>query len=162
MSNIQVRGVEPADIPALLGLLREFAEYEHLEQYLEVDAGRLEAAFFDHGATAEGLIALDGEQAIAYAFFFPNFASFRGQRGFYLEDIYIRPGYRSRGIGQMILRFLARLAHTRGYERIDFVVLDWNTSAIGFYKKLGAEVDEAERHFKFTDEAFEELCSDTA
>ena len=158
MQDIEIRGVIRSDIPALLGLLREFAEYEDLVQYLEVDAERLQTAFFAQGATVEGLIALDGDQAIGYAFFFPNFASFRGQRGFYLEDIYIRPEYRGRGVGESVLRELARLAATRGYERIDFVVLDWNTSAIGFYKKLGAQVDESERHFKFTDDAYRELA----
>ena len=158
MENLEIRGVVREDIPALLELLREFAEYENLLHYLEVDAERLERAFFSDGATVEGLIAREGGEAVGYAFFFPNFASFRGQRGFYLEDIYIRPAYRGRGIGQAILRELARLAASRGFERIDFVVLDWNTSAIGFYKQLGAEMDESERHFKFTDQNFKDLA----
>src|SRR4051812_2532371 len=115
MQNIEIRGVMGTDIPALLELLREFAEYEDLVQYLEVDAERLETAFFAEGATVEGLIALDGAHAIGYAFFFPNFASFRGQRGFYLEDIYIRPEYRGRGVGESVLRELARLASVRGF-----------------------------------------------
>ena len=158
MENLEIRGVVREDIPALLELLREFAEYEKLVQYLEVDAERLERAFFGDDATVEGLIAREGARAVGYAFFFPNFASFRGQRGFYLEDIYIRPAYRGHGIGQAILRELARLAASRGFERIDFVVLDWNTSAIGFYKQLGAEMDESERHFKFTDQNFKHLA----
>jgi len=159
MNEIRIRAAKREDIPALLGLLREFAEYEDLLSYLEVDAERLESALFAGSAVAEALVAFDGDEAVGYAFFYPNFASFRGQRGFYLEDIYVRPAYRGKGVGEMILRELARLAASRGYERIDFVVLDWNTSAIGFYKKLGAEMDESERHFKFTDEAFAALAA---
>lgn len=158
MENIEIRGVTEGDIPALLEMLREFAEYEKLVEYLEVDSERLERAFFSDEATVEGLIACAGAQAVGYAFFFPNFASFRGQRGFYLEDIYIRPAYRGRGIGEAILREIARLGACRGFERIDFVVLDWNTSAIGFYKQLGADIDESERHFKFTDQRFKDLA----
>jgi len=104
-------------------------------------------------------VALVDGKGVGYAFFFPNFASFRGQRGFYLEDIYIAESYRGKGVGEAMLRELARLAASRGYERIDFVVLDWNTSAIEFYKKLGAEMDRSERHFKFTDDAFRSLAS---
>ncbi|HEV7699844.1 MAG TPA: GNAT family N-acetyltransferase [Pyrinomonadaceae bacterium] len=157
--SISVRNVTSADITAVLGLIREFAAFEDLTDYCEVDEDRLETALFTVGATAEGLIAEDDGQAIGYALFFPNFSSFRGQRGFYLDDIYVTESYRGRGVGELMLKELARLAEARGYERIDFLVLDWNTPAIGFYKKLGANVDEAERHFKFTDDAFKTLAS---
>jgi len=158
MQDIDIRTVTAGDIPALLELLREFAEYEELLAYLEVDRERLNTALFSQGATAEGLIAFADGQAIGYAFFFPSFGSFRGQRGFYLEDIYVKESYRGKGVGEKMLRELARLAASRGYERIDFVVLDWNTSAIGFYKKLGAEMDQSERRFRFTDDAFRSLA----
>ena len=108
---------------------------------------------------AEGLIAFDGEQAIGYAIFYPNFATFRGQRGLYLEDIYIRDTYRGKGVGEAMLREIARFAAERGYERLDLLVLDWNTPAVNFYKKLGAVRDDDERHFKFTDDAFKKLIA---
>ena len=159
MSEIKIRPIERQDFPAVLGLMREFAEYEDLLDFFEVDEERLSRALLGDGATVEGLIAEADGAAVGYAFFFPNFASFRGQRGFYLEDIYVTKAWRGKGVGEMILRELARIAVERGLERIDFVVLDWNTSAIGFYKKLGAVMDESERHFKFTDDAFRGLAS---
>jgi len=156
--DLTVKRFELEDVPAVLGLLREFAEYEDLVQYLDVTAERIETAFFADGATVEGLVAVTDGSTVGYAFFFPNFASFRGQRGFYLEDIYVTESCRGKGIGEAMLRELSRLAKERGYERIDFVVLDWNTTAIDFYKRHGAEMDHSERHFKFTDDAFRSLA----
>ena len=156
--DIKIKRFERGDIAPVLGLLREFADYENLTQFLDVTEERIEKAFFAKGSTVEGLVAIANAEAVGYAFFFTNFASFRGQRGFYLEDIYIKESFRGRGIGEQMLRELARLAASRGYERIDFVVLDWNTTAIDFYEKHGAEMDQSERHFKFTDDAFERLA----
>ena len=157
--EITLKRFEKEDTAAVLELLREFAEYENLTQFLEVTPERIDAAFFRDGSTVEGLVATGDGQAVGYAFFFPSFASFRGQRGLYLEDIYVTGSARGRGVGEAMLRELARIAAARGYERIDFVVLDWNTSAINFYKKLGAEMDHSERHFKFTDRAFRDLAA---
>jgi ribosomal protein S18 acetylase RimI-like enzyme len=158
MSEISVAAMAREDIPEVLGLIREFAAYENLLEYCEVDEERLDVALFSVGATAEALVARDGERMIGYAFFYPSFSSFRGQRGFYLEDIYVSEEYRGRGVGASILRELARLAATRGSERIDFLVLDWNTPAIGFYKRLGAVQDDSERHFKLVGDAFRDLA----
>ena len=119
---------------------------------------RSRAALFSEAATAEALVASVGEALVGYAFFYPTFSSFRGQRGFYLEDIYVTAAHRGSGVGHKLLRHLARTGAERGYERIDFLVLDWNTPAIGFYKKLGAVIDESERHFKFVDSAFKQLA----
>lgn len=157
--EITIKRFERDHIAAVLGLLREFAEYEKLTQFLQVNEERIDAAFFAAGSTVEGLVAVGDGEIVGYAFFFPYFASFRGQRGFYLEDIYVTEHCRGRGVGEAMLREMARIGESRGYERIDFVVLDWNESAIGFYKKLGAEMDESERHFKFTDNAFRDLAA---
>lgn len=158
--DITVKKFETGDVAAVLELLGEFAEYERLTQFLEVTEERIATAFFAEGSFAEGLIALMSGEVVGYAFFFPYFASFRGQRGFYLEDIYVTEVARRHGVGEAMLRELARLATARGYERIDFVVLDWNTPAMNFYKKLGAEMDLSERRFRFTDEAFQRLSDD--
>ena len=157
--DLKIKKAGEADIPAILSLLREFAEYESLLDYLEVTEERLRIALFDEGAVAEAIIAVIDERPVGYAVFYPNFATFRGQRGLYLEDIYIQPAHRRGGTGEKMLRHIARLAKERGFERIDFMVLDWNTPAINFYKKLGAEIDQSERHFKFTDDAFDNLAS---
>ncbi|MFN2500735.1 MAG: N-acetyltransferase family protein [Pyrinomonadaceae bacterium] len=156
--DLVIRRIERGDLPAVLALIREFAEFEHLEAYCEVTEDNLARAMFGADSVVEGLIAADGEKTIGYAIFYPNFASFRGKRGFYLEDIYVTTSARGQGVGERMLRSLAELAADRGYERIDFMVLEWNTSAISFYKKLGAHVDNDERHFKFTDQAFSDLA----
>jgi GNAT superfamily N-acetyltransferase len=160
MMNLKIKKAEEKDISQIIALIQEFAEYENLSQYCEVTEEKLKSAMFGENPCVEGLIAFDGEIAVAYALFYPNFASFRGQRGLYLEDIYIRENYRKHGIGEAMLKYLARLAKERGCVRIDFQVLDWNMPAINFYKKHGAEMDASERHFKFTDEAFKKLAKE--
>jgi ribosomal protein S18 acetylase RimI-like enzyme len=157
--QLSIRSLTRSDLPTVVSLIREFAAFENLSDWCEVNEERLGAAMCGDGAVAECLVAFDGQQAIGYAIFYPNFATFRGQRGLYLEDIYVNDGYRGKGVGEAMLREIARLAAARGYERIDFMVLDWNTSAVNFYKKLGAVRDEDERHFKFTDDAFKELIA---
>lgn len=157
--SVNIKKATANDIPAILALLREFAEYESLLDYLEVNEERMRAALFGEGSVAEAIVAFADEAPIGYAIFYPNFATFRGQRGMYLEDIYIQPAHRRGGTGEKMLRHICRLAKERGYERMDFMVLDWNTPAVNFYKKLGAEIDQQERHFKFTDQAFKELAS---
>lgn len=156
--TIRIEKAVEENIPQIIALMSEFAEYEKLLQFLEVTEERLQVALFGEGKVAEAIVAFEGEIAVAYAVFFPNFATFRGQRGIYLEDIFITKRARGRGIGEMMLKYIAKLSRTRGFERIDFQVLEWNTPAIGFYEKLGAIRDDEERHFKFTDAAFQNLA----
>lgn len=143
----------------VVSLMREFATFENLLEYCTVTEERLYTAMFGENAVVEGLIALAGQTPVGYALFYPNFSSVRGHRGLYLEDIYINSEYRGFGLGATIIRKIARIAASRGFERIDFMVLDWNTPAVNFYKKLGAIRDDEERHFKFTDDAFIKLSS---
>lgn len=157
--DITIRNIAPDDIPAVIGLLREFAEFERLASHCEITEERLTAAMFGDAAVVEGLIAVDGTRAVGYALYFPSFSSFRGQCGFYLEDIYVSGDYRGQGIGEAMLKRIAQIAAARGLERIDFLVLDWNTTAVDFYLKTGAIRDGEERHFKFTDDAFRRLAS---
>lgn len=157
--NTRIEIIIEKDIPAVISLIREFAEFENLQDFCEVTEETLGEAMFGENAFVEGLIIFDGETPVGYALFYPNFASFRGQKGLYLEDIYIKQQYRASGLGEMTLKHLAKIARQRGFQRIDFQVLDWNTPAVQFYKKHGAAIDESERHFKFTDQAFEKLAS---
>lgn len=159
LMNFCVEKAGEKHIPQIIVLLREFAEFENLSEYCGITEEKLKDAMFGENAFVEGLITFDTETPLGYALFYPNFSSFRGQKGLYLEDIYIKQEYRGLRIGEKMLRHLARIAKERGCERIDFQVLDWNTPAIKFYEKLGAIRDEQERHFKFTDEAFESLAS---
>lgn len=147
------------DVAAIVGLIKEFARFENLSAFCEVTEEALAKAMFGPEAFVDGLMAFDGERAVAYALFYPCFATFRGQRGLYLEDIYITEEYRRHNLGERMLREIAGEAKSRGAVRIDFMVLDWNTPAIRFYEKHGAVRDTEERHFKFTDEAFKRLAS---
>lgn len=157
--SIRIRNIAETDLDLLLSLMREFAEYENLSEYCTATQDRLRVAMFGDGAFVEGLIAFAENTAIGYALAYPCFSSFRGQRGLYLEDIYIRPDHRRKNLGEKLLREIARRAKGRGFERIDFLVLDWNTPTINFYKKLGAVFDEDERHFKLTGKAFTDLAA---
>jgi ribosomal protein S18 acetylase RimI-like enzyme len=157
--DIRITRAAEKDVAALLGLIKEFARFEDLSEFCEVTEDRLAAAMFGPGAFVDGLMAFDGERAVAYALFYPCFATFRGQPGLYLEDIYITEEYRRHNLGEKMLREIAREAKSRGAVRIDFMVLDWNAAAISFYEKHGAVRDNEERHFKFTDEAFKRLAS---
>ncbi len=152
-----IRTARPEDIPAIIGLMREFAEFESLLDYLEVTDESLAEVMFGADAFVKGLIALDDEAAVAYAIFYPSFSSFRGQRSVYLEDIFISKDYRKHGLGELMLRAVAKAGKKFGAVRMDFQVLDWNSPAVKFYKKHGAVQDKDERHFKFTDGAFEKL-----
>ncbi len=156
---MKIRNIVETDIPAVITLLQEFAAFENLSHAFEITEARLRIAMFGDAGFVEGLIAEDGETAAGYALFYPSFASFRGQRGVFLEDIYVKPEHRGKGIGEAMLKEIASIAAARGFERIDFQVLDWNTPAIQFYKNLGAEFNDEATHFKFTDEAFAQLAS---
>ena len=156
---MNIRNISPPDLPKVLSLMQEFAAYEDLVEYCTVSEERLHSAMFGDSAYVDGLIATEKEMPIAYALFYSCFASFRGERGLYLEDIYVKPEFRRSGAGLMLLKEIARTAKERGMERIDFQVLDWNKPAIDFYKKHGAVTSPDETHFKFSGEAFEELAA---
>src|SRR5688572_27116051 len=157
--NLQIRKAASNDIPAIIELMTEFAEFENLSDSLEITPEKFFDAMFGENAFVEGLVAFDDETPVAYAIFLPYFSSFRGQRSVYLEDIYITENYRKSGLGEKMLREIARTGKEKGAQRMDFQVLDWNAPAINFYKKHGAVIDAAERHVKFTDEAFQKLTN---
>lgn len=155
--SVNIKETIEMDVPLIVAMIREFAEFENLSDFCEVTETDLTDAMFGANPCVEGLTAFNDNVPIGYALFYENFASFRGQRGLYLEDLYVRPEYRGRKIGEAFLKKLAQIAKSRNFARIDFLVLDWNEPAIKFYQKLGAAMDKEERHFKFTDAAFEEL-----
>lgn len=155
---MQIRKAEAKDVSSIIVLMRDFAEFEKLTEFFEATQESLYAAMFGERAFVEGLMAFKEDRPIAYAIFYPSFSSFRGQCGYFLEDIFIDANYRGLRLGERMLREIAKLARARGFTRIEFQVLDWNTPAIEFYKKLGAVRDEETSDFKFVDEAFESLA----
>lgn len=137
MSTI-IRHATPADIPLILELIRELAEYEKLAHEARARAEDIEAHLFGPRPYAEAVIAEDDGQPAGFALFFHNYSTFHGKPGLYLEDLFVRPQLRGRGIGKRLIAHLAALAVERDCARFEWSVLDWNTPAIDFYRSIGA------------------------
>jgi GNAT superfamily N-acetyltransferase len=136
---LAIRPATPADVPLVLRLVEGLAEYERLRDQCVATEAALHASLFGARPDAEVVIAeLDGEAA-GFALFFHNYSTFLARRGLYLEDLFVWPHLRGRGVGKALLVHLARLAVERGCGRFEWAVLDWNAPAIGFYRALGAE-----------------------
>lgn len=136
-----IRNATPDDAEALASLIRELAEYEKLTHEAQPDVRALREHLAEgDGPRCEALLAeaRTSGRAVGFALFFPNYSTFLTRWGIYLEDLYVQPEARGQGIGFALLREVARIAHARGCERLDWSVLDWNALAIGFYEKLGA------------------------
>ena len=130
-----------ADVGDLIAMIRGLAEYERLEHLLVADEEMLAASLFGDRPAAEAIIAREGTQngkAAGFALFFHTFSTFRGRRGLWLEDLFVYPDFRGRGIGRALISRLGAIARERGCARFEWAVLDWNTDAIGFYEGLGA------------------------
>ncbi|MGE3109881.1 MAG: N-acetyltransferase family protein [Phycisphaerales bacterium] len=144
--TLSIRDARPDDVPEILGLIKALAEYERMPDEARATPEQLHRALFgDPGADGPGAGVIEcimGEidgRVQGMALFFTNFSTWTGQPGIYLEDLIVRPEARGEGLGGALLARLARIALDRRYTRIDWLVLDWNTPAIGFYKSLGAE-----------------------
>ncbi|MGQ0835794.1 MAG: GNAT family N-acetyltransferase [Gammaproteobacteria bacterium] len=135
---ITIRPAEERDCALILSFIRDLAEYERLSHEVVATEEKLHRTLFGERRFAESIIAnLDGEP-VGFALFFHNYSTFLGQPGIYLEDLYVRPAARGRGVGEKLLAHLARLAIDRGCGRLEWWVLDWNEAALAFYRKLGA------------------------
>jgi GNAT superfamily N-acetyltransferase len=137
---LSIRTAVAADVPLILELIRGLAEYERLLHEVEATEERLRATLFppDSRPAAECVIAVQDAHPAGFALFFTNYSTFLAKPGLYLEDLFVRPELRGRGIGKALLLHLARLANTRGYGRMEWSVLDWNEPAIAFYESIGA------------------------
>jgi len=158
MDQFQVRGATEVDVPLILDLIRELAEYEKLSHEVVATEEGLRESLFGERPVAEVLIGeFDGRPA-AFALFFHNFSTFLGKPGIYLEDLYVRPDFRGQGIGKAMLVHLAKLAKERGCGRLEWWVLDWNQPAIRFYRSLGAEPMDDWTVYRVTGGALERLA----
>lgn len=156
--SLTIAPARPDDAGLVLELIRELAVYEKLEGQVTATEEGLRRALFGSSPAAEVRLARwDGAPA-GFALFFPNFSTFLGRPGLYLEDLYVKPEHRGRGIGRALLRELATIARERGYGRIDWWVLDWNAPAIGFYRRLGAEAMSDWTVFRLSGEALARLA----
>jgi GNAT superfamily N-acetyltransferase len=140
MSAVRLRAAVQSDVPTIFGFIRELAAYEKLEHQVVATEALLHEHLFGNRPAAEVVIAEVDGRPVGFALFFQNFSTFLGRPGLFLEDLYVRPEARGHGIGKALLVHLAKIAVERGAGRFDWNVLDWNEPAIGFYKRLGAEV----------------------
>ena len=139
--SLALRPASPADVPVILGFIRDLAAYERLLDQVEATEDRLRATLFPPAGApaAECVLALwEGEPA-GFALFFPTYSTFLARPGLHLEDLFVTPALRGRGIGGALLRHVARLARARGCGRLEWNVLDWNQPAIAVYERLGAQ-----------------------
>lgn len=139
-----LRDAAPRDVPAIVGLVAELAEFEKLTHLLQLTPDTLHPHLFGPKPVVECLVGEVGEGAsaevVAFALFFTNFSTFLAKPGLYLEDLYVKPAHRGGGLGRALLQHLGALAVERGYGRFEWSVLDWNENAIRFYEKMGATV----------------------
>ena len=133
-----LRAAAPADVPVLVELIRELAAYEREPDVVEIDEGMLDAALFTEAPVVSATVAEDGGTVVGMAVHVRNFSTWTGRVGIYLEDLYVRPEHRGRGVGRALLAHLAATAHRNGYGRVDWSVLDWNEPALAFYRSVGA------------------------
>jgi GNAT superfamily N-acetyltransferase len=156
-----IRPAAPADVPVIHGLIRELAEYEKAPEEAVATEEQLREALFGERPAVYAHMAVDegtGEP-VGFAMWFLNFSTWRGVHGIYLEDLYVRPEARGGGHGRALLTELARICVERGYQRLEWSVLDWNEPAIGFYQALGARPQDEWTVFRLTDEALTSLGS---
>lgn len=148
-----------ADVPVILALVRELADFEHLTHEVVATEVDLARALFGPRPFAEVVVARVGEAVAGFALFFHNLSTFIGKPGIYLEDLYVRPVYRGTGCGEALLRHVARIAVERDCGRFEWSVLDWNQRAIDFYRKLGAQPMNEWTVFRVSGEALTTLGS---
>lgn len=158
---LKIENARPKDVPEILGLIRDLAAYEKLEDQVVATEDGLRETLFGEPRGAEVVIARMGEETAGFALFFHNYSTFLGQRGLYLEDLYVRPEFRARGCGKALLRHLARLAVERRCGRLEWAVLDWNEPAIGFYRRLEAEPMTDWAVYRLTGEPLRRLAAST-
>ena len=141
MTQIHVlRAAEPRDVPAIVGLIRELADFEQLSHQVQTTPEKLMPHLFGERPVAECLVAEVDGNVVAFALFFTNFSTFLCQPGLYLEDLYVQPAHRGQGIAKALLQRLGQLAVARGCGRFEWSVLDCNANAIAFYERMGATV----------------------
>jgi len=157
--NLVIRTAEEKDITLILNFIRELAEYEKLSHEVKADEETLRKNLFGSHASAEVLISEYDGQPAGYALFFHNFSTFVGKPGIYLEDLYVRPSLRGKGIGKQLLLSLVKLAKERDCGRVEWAVLNWNTPSIEFYKSLGASMMDEWQIFRLTADKFDCLIS---
>ena len=160
MPELEIRSATEDDVPLILSLIKELAEYERLSHEVVATEELLRDALFGERRVAEVVLGYLGDYPAGFTLFFHSFSTFLGKPGIYLEDLYVRPEFRGAGIGRALLIYIAKLARERGCGRLEWSVLDWNEPAIGFYKRVGASPVSGWTVYRVAGEALEELATE--
>jgi GNAT superfamily N-acetyltransferase len=156
---LKIRSATPADTALILSLIRELAEFEKLLHEVVATEAALREALFGPKRVPEVLIAEWDGTGVGFALFFHNFSTFLAKPGIYLEDLFVKPAFRSKGIGLELLRAIARIALERGCGRFEWSVLDWNENALRFYRRLGAKPQSEWTVQRLTEQEIRELAA---
>ncbi len=156
--NFSIRSGSDADVPLILRLIRELADYERAPRDAVATEDQLREVLYGANPAAEVLLAFEDEEPIGFAVYFFNFSTWLGRPGLYLEDLFVRPQVRGHGYGRALLQRLAQLAQDRGCGRMEWAVLNWNEPAIQFYNKLGAKPMDDWTVYRLTSEGIANLA----
>ena len=140
METVRIVPARPGDVPVILQMIRALGEYEQLSHEVTATEDDIRTWLFGPRPAAEVVLAYAGEAPVGFALYFHNFSTFLGRPGLYLEDLFVVPDWRGKGVGRRLLSHVAAIAVQTHCGRMEWSVLDWNESAIGFYRRLGAEV----------------------
>lgn len=154
--ELQIRNAQVNDIPTLIALIQELADYEKLSKEAVATEDLLKYWLFEK-ERAEALILEVDQFVIGFALYFHNFSTFLGKAGLYLEDLYIKPDYRHRGYGKQVFKYLAKLTLEKACGRMEWSVLDWNTPSIQFYQSLGAKPMDEWTSYRLTEKELKAL-----
>ncbi|MGI9086254.1 MAG: GNAT family N-acetyltransferase [Chthoniobacterales bacterium] len=157
-ASFQIKPATITEVPIILRLIRELAEYERAPNDAVATEAQLREVLFGEKPSAEVLLAYAEEVPIGFAVYFFNFSTWLGRPGLYLEDLFVRPEVRGQGYGRALLVRLAQIARERGCGRMEWAVLNWNEPAIGFYKKLGAKPQNEWTVFRLTSDKIAQLA----
>lgn len=158
MEDVRILPATVSDVPLILEMIRGLADYERLSAECVATEELLRDTLFGPRPTAEVLLARLGSECAGFALFFPNYSTFLAKPGLYLEDLFVKPAFRGRGIGFALLKRLAGIASQRGCGRVEWAVLDWNQPSIEFYNRLGAVPMNDWTVFRLTGEALHRLA----
>jgi GNAT superfamily N-acetyltransferase len=157
--DITIVPASESDVPVILRMINGLAEYERLSHQVVATEDSLRETLFGPRPAAEVVLAYDGDEPVGFALFFHNYSTFMGRPGLYLEDLFVVPSWRGRGVGRLLLTHLAAIAVERRCGRMEWAVLDWNESAIGFYRRLGASLLDDWRICRLTGDALVRAAS---
>ena len=157
-AGFTLRPATPGDVPLILACIRALAEYERLAHECIATEALLYESLFGARPSAEVVLAFAGDEPAGFALWFESYSTFLARPGLYLEDLFVYPRYRGRGLGRQLLRQLARVAVERSYGRVEWSVLDWNVDAIGFYRSIGAELLDDWRRCRLAGDAIPALA----